>query len=631
MSLTFRTPLSSAPPGRQVVSPAELTSRAERRTIIAVLDPVWAAPGAATSTVRPTPEAVAATVERLTPRLQPGELVAPTPDGRLRFLLRREDRAARPVRLQEMAYHAVEAFQALDQRPELDGSVIDLGVGWAPITRKQDAEAAEHHAARAASESLRQRDLQPRQLGAHQRTRQPRINRWSASHQVLLATVGTIVLPFLALVGLYAVGLDVSSVLYWALVGAFTVTALTIWAECSKAVDPPALPPAPDEPAPSATAVIAAYLPNEADTVLETLHSFLAQDYEGDLQVVLAYNSPQRLPVQDELDALAAAHPQLTVLEVPDSTSKAQNVNAALHVATGEIIGIFDADHHPMQGAFDRAWRWIADGADVVQGHCVIRNGDDSALAKLVAVEFEQIYAVSHPGRAALHGFGIFGGSNGYWRASALERIRLRGSFLTEDIEASMRVLAAGGRIVNDPGLISRELAPETSRALWKQRMRWAQGWFQVSIRHLGPILRSPELGRRQKIGAAYLLGWREAYPWLSVLAWPLLWFLMWRDGGLDMTSPLFVLVTLFVTVSGPLQTLTAWRLATPEIRAHPRWFVGAALANLVFYTEWKNLVNRIAHIKQLRGEHQWVVTPRNASTTSSSSAPETSTLQEAA
>ena len=167
--------------------------------------------------------------------------------------------------------------------------------------------------------------------------------------------------------------------------------------------------------------------------------------------MVLAYNTPTPMAVEAELRDARRQHPDLTVLKVEDSTSKAQNVNAALRVADGEFVGIFDADHHPMAGAFERAWRWIADGADVVQGHCVIRNGDDSALAKLVAVEFEQIYSVAHPGRAALHGFGIFGGSNGYWRASALERIRLRGSFLTEDIEASMRVLEAGGRIVNDP------------------------------------------------------------------------------------------------------------------------------------------------------------------------------------
>lgn len=607
-----------------VLTKAEVASRipGRRREIVAVLDPVWADPGDHTSTLHAGPEAVVEAAAQLTRHLEPGEVVAATPDGRLRLRLRHEDRAARPVRLQEMAYHAVEAFEAQPKRLAPNPSVIDLGVGWAPITYRQGPAEAEEHASIAAEESLAQRDLQPRQRGRHQRTRHPRINLWSAGNQILLATVGAVVVPFVALVGLYAVGLDASSWLYWALVGGFTVTALTVWAEASQALDPET-PPGTDRPAPPATAVIAAYLPNEADTIVETVHAFLAQEYSGGLQVVLAYNTPYPLPVEAELAVLADAHPGLVVLPVPDSTSKAQNVNAALHAATGEVVGIFDADHHPMQGAFERAWQWIGtadDPADVVQGHCVIRNGADSALARLVAVEFEQIYAVSHPGRAKLHGFGIFGGSNGYWRADALERIRLRGSFLTEDIEASMRVLAAGGRIVNDPGLISRELAPETPRALWKQRMRWAQGWFQVSVRHLRPILSSRQLTGRQKLGASYLLGWREVYPWLSVLAWPLLGFLAWRDGGLHMSSPIFLLATLFITVSGPLQTLAAWRLSTPEVRRHGWWFVGAALANLLFYTEAKNVVNRVAHLKQLRGEHQWVVTPRNASSSSSDS-----------
>jgi cellulose synthase/poly-beta-1,6-N-acetylglucosamine synthase-like glycosyltransferase len=590
-----------------------------RREIVAVIDPVWAVPGddISLSSVRATAGVIAEAAEQLTRHLQPGEVVAGTPDGRLTLRLRHEDRAARPVRLQEMAYHAIEVFDSLDR----GAGVIDLGVGWARVSRKQHPQQAEEHAADAARESVQQRDLQPRQSGAHQRTRHPRINVWSAGNQVLLATAGSILVPFLALVGLYSVGLDVSSALYWVLVGALVVTAVNVWAECAHAFDPPVLPGPPDGPAPRATAVIAAYLPNEADTILETLEAFLCQEYAGGLQVVLAYNTPTPLPVEEQLVWMGITNPDLTVIKVDDSTSKAQNVNAALRVAEGEFVGIFDADHHPMAGAFDRAWRWIADGADVVQGHCVIRNGDDSALAKLIAVEFEQIYSVAHPGRAALHGFGIFGGSNGYWRASALERIRLRGSFLTEDIEASMRVLAAGGHIVNDPGLISRELAPETPQALWKQRMRWAQGWFQVSLRHLGPILRSPELGLRQKIGATYLLGWREVYPWVSLMAWPLLGFLAWRDGGLDFSSPLFLVITLFVAVSGPVQTVAAWRLAPPEIRRHPWWFVGAAVASLLAYTELKNLVNRVAHLKQLRGEHQWVVTPRTAQSTGASDA----------
>lgn len=599
-----------------VVSAEPLRVRRTRREIVAVLEPVWASPdGDTDASVRASGTLAVEAAERLTRFLHPGEVVAATPDGRLTLRLRRGDRSARPVRLQEMAYHAVEVLDLVADAHGVRRGVIDLGVGWAPITRKQGPRQAEVNASTAAEESLLQRDLQPRHHASDARTRQPRVNLWSAGWQVLWATAGAMIVPFLALVGLHTVGLDVSSAVYWFLVGALSLTALTIWAESSQALDPPR-PPAEPGPAPRATAVIAAYLPNEADTIVETLHSFLAQSYAGGLQIVLAYNTPFRLPVEDELERLAAEHPDLTVLKVADSTSKAQNVNAALRVADGEFVGIFDADHHPMPGAFDRAWAWFSDTrdpVDVVQGHCVIRNGDDSALARLVAIEFEQVYAVSHPGRAALHGFGIFGGSNGYWRTSALERIRLRGSFLTEDIEASMRVLAAGGRIVNDPGLISRELAPETPRALWKQRMRWAQGWFQVSLKHLRPILASSRLSLRQKLGATYLLGWREVYPWFAVLSWPLIAFYAWRDGGLDLTSPVFALITLLVTVSGPLQTWAAWRLAAPEIRRHPRWFVGAAIANMLVYTEAKNVVARVAHLKQLRGEHQWVVTPRNA------------------
>ena len=33
--------------------------------------------------------------------------------------------------------------------------------------------------------------------------------------------------------------------------------------------------------------------------------------------------------------------------------------------------------------------------------------------------------------------------------------------------------------------------------------------------------------------------------------------------------------------------------------------------------------MNRVAHLKQLRGEHQWVVTPRTAQSTATSTLPE--------
>ena len=125
-----------------------------------------------------------------------------------------------------------------------------------------------------------------------------------------------------------------------------------------------------------------------------------------------------------------------------------------------------------------------------MQGHCVVRNGDASWVARLVAVEFEAIYAVSHPGRARLHGFGIFGGSNGYWRTESLRQIRMQGAMLTEDIDSSMRSLLDGFSIVSDPGLISTELAPTTMRGVVESADALGAGLDPDRPRHLRPALR---------------------------------------------------------------------------------------------------------------------------------------------
>ncbi|WP_052337178.1 glycosyltransferase [Nocardioides alkalitolerans] len=586
-----------------------------RRTgkdLVAVIHPVWAAPGDASVTLHATPQILTRVAEQLEFHLLAGERVEATPDGVLVLRLHHTGRGARPIRLQEMAYHTLEVLNRLGH----DVRQVDLGVGWAPITVRTAPERALRLAREASDHSVRQRDFQP--VGGAGESRAPRITNRTFALQVLAATLGTFLVPLALLFLLYGLGLDVSGVLYWVLVGSLTLTALMIWAEAFTALDPEPLPDLPEGEAgeaPPATAIIAAYLPNEAETILETLDSFLEQQYSGGLQVILAYNTPEDLPVEQELAELDARHPGLLVVRVHDSTSKAQNVNAALRLVTGDVVGIFDADHHPMPGAFERAWHWIANGADVVQGHCVIREAEDSRLAQVVAVEFEQLYAVAHPGRTMLHGFGIFGGSNGYWRRDMLDRLRLRGSYLTEDIEASIRLLRSGGRIVNDPGLVSRELAPATVTSWWRQRMRWAQGWFQVSLRHLWPLLSQGVLTWRQRAGIVFMLGWREIYPWIAPLTWPLLAFLAWRDEGVDMTSPIFFFLTLYIVSAGVFQTLVAWRVAVPEIRRHTWWFVQSALVNVVVYTGAKNLVNRVAHLKQLRGEREWVVTARTAST----------------
>ncbi|MFC4427797.1 glycosyltransferase [Deinococcus navajonensis] len=495
-------------------------------------------------------------------------------------------------------------------------------IGLAQYRPGLDAEHLVGRAETAARYAAAHLDLQPVLYNAqvHSRIQGPSQKRFANLRerlrlptQIVVVNLLLVVIPFLLYSLLGRLGHDISGAAYIAVVASLLITALFILIEGFLALNPTQPPEQPASPYPPASAIIAAYLPNEAATVVETLEAFLRIDYPAGLQVILAYNTPRDLPVETALQDLARRDPRFLPLRVAGSTSKAQNVNAALAEVTGQFTAVFDADHHPDADSFRRAWRWLSNGWDVVQGHCFIRNGDESWVARLVAVEFESIYAVSHPGRAKMHRFGIFGGSNGYWNTRLLRKIRMHGSMLTEDIDSALRTVEAGYKIANDPYLISRELAPATLGALTNQRLRWAQGWFQVSLKHLPLGLRSKHLSLRQKLGFFHLLGWREFYPILSVQMFPIIgYWLLAADRDVDWTIPIFVLTSVFTLSVGPWQALFAYLRAEPTLRRRRSWFWFYLVVGSVFYTPYKNLLAVVAQIKEVRRERAWKVTPRS-------------------
>lgn len=428
------------------------------------------------------------------------------------------------------------------------------------------------------------------------------------------AMFGALALPCAIYVLLASFGVDLTRSVYLVIVACLFGANAAIWVEswmARKRQDPPATPAVRYPPA---TAIIAAYLPNEAATIVDTVEAFLRLEYPAPLQIILAYNTDRDLPIEATLQEIRKRDGRFVPLRVGGSTSKAQNINASLTRVTGEFVGLFDADHHPDPGSFSRAWRWLSDGCDVVQGHCLVRNGHTSWVARLAAVEFESIYAVSHPGRARMHTFGIFGGTNGYWKASVLRQIRMRSSMLTEDIDSSIRAIREGYRIVSDPFLVSRELAPLTLKALWNQRMRWSQGWFQVSLRHTVATLRSPNVSLRQKLGHVHLLAWNQCFPWVSLQILPLLvYWIWWSQEQVDWLIPLFVITTLFTLGTGPMQSVVAYRLAHPDLKRRRGWFVVYFLVSPL-YAEFKNLIVRVAQLKEIVGERRWKITPRLSS-----------------
>ncbi|ANH37944.1 Poly-beta-1,6-N-acetyl-D-glucosamine synthase [Nocardioides dokdonensis FR1436] len=443
--------------------------------------------------------------------------------------------------------------------------------------------------------------------------------------EVLLGSLAPLLVAFCISLVLARTAPQALEVLFWVVFFSLTGTSLLILMECARAYrfpEPPVRTPVPAEDLPRVATVIAAYLPNEQETLLESVRAHLALDYPQDRHlVVVTYNTPERLPLEDDLARLAEVEPRLVVLHVAGSTSKVQNIEGALELVAGvvDVVGIFDADHHPHPTAARRAAQWLGDGAgekrfDVVQGQCVVRNDSDTFVTRTVAAEFAALYAVAHPGRTVVHDFGIFGGSNGWWRADVLVGLGLDQRMLTEDIDISMRALAQGCRLGTDPRILSSELAPATWGGLWRQRMRWSQGWLEVSARHLRSLLPHRGLSAAQRRGVVFLLGWRVLHPFVALWLVPIVVATAVAvDRSVTWTLPFFLISALFVNGVPVVQAVAANRLAPPGIGRRPRLFARFALVSLLGFAELRMVITRGAVVRHLLGNRAWDVTSREA------------------
>jgi len=441
------------------------------------------------------------------------------------------------------------------------------------------------------------------------------------SHVGLQLTLSILVCFVAPAIFLGAVTELVEPVLGWVLYGvaiSYLLTCLLMLVEGNLAVRKSAreLPPPPkDGWDPTVTLIVAAYLPNEADIIEETL-LHLAREVdmpEGRLQVLLAYNTPTPMPLEDELRDLATRTPSIDVVRIPGSTSKAENIMGALPHVRGEVTAILDADHHLRRDAAGIALRWIDQGYDVVQGRCIIRNTDRNLLTRIIGCEFEGIYGIAHSGRSLLTDTAIFGGANGWWRTDVLRRLGVDHRMLTEDIDVSMRALLSGYRLVHERAVVSTELAPATFGAWWKQRTRWAQGWFQVTIRHAPDVKRSRVLGPWVRFYWLVMLVWREMFPIISLQIFTVL--AAQAIAGLPfhlLRDPFLITTTAITLLTGVVLGLASFRVATDESRAAlgKRWFIVYCVLALP-YTILKNAVAQAAMVREIVGDRRWMVTRR--------------------
>jgi cellulose synthase/poly-beta-1,6-N-acetylglucosamine synthase-like glycosyltransferase len=364
--------------------------------------------------------------------------------------------------------------------------------------------------------------------------------------------------------------------------------------------------------APRTTFIVCAYLPNEIKVVKTTLLHIL-QDVKrpsGGIEVILAYNTPFMEEIELELKQLAYGWPELVLANAYNSKSKSENLNYVLKLASGEMVVLLDADHLIAPDCLDRAWGWIDKGYDIVQGHCTIRNSHASIVSAMVSIEFEAIYGVSHFARGLVFDAALFGGSNGFWKTSVARDVGFRADMLTEDIDATLRSILKGYKIVHDKDIISTEMAPENLGALWFQRKRWAQGWLQCSLKYQMPVLTSKLLKLRQRFCWTMLLMWRVSYDIFSHLLFPIVIAYWLYKGKVEFPmTPYIWFALIFTMMTGPLETLAAYKNST--VPKKPKtWFILYAMTAF-WYTMFKNFIQVIAIRDELAGERSWIVSKR--------------------
>ena len=230
------------------------------------------------------------------------------------------------------------------------------------------------------------------------------------------------------------------------------------------------------------------------EVVLLTLQALARVDYPPDAYQVFVVDNNTQNPALWRPVAAACDRFGFTFLHLehwPGFKSGALNYALALTPPDAEIIGVVDADYHVDPTYLRDLVGYFADPlvafVQTPQDYRDYRAGS-TFYQRACYHAYRYFFDLSMPSRNERNAI-IFGGTMGLIRANALREIGGWDEWcITEDAEASLRLLMRGysGRFVNHT--YGRGLMPLDFDALKRQRFRWCFGGVQILRKHW-PVL----------------------------------------------------------------------------------------------------------------------------------------------
>lgn len=241
---------------------------------------------------------------------------------------------------------------------------------------------------------------------------------------------------------------------------------------------------------PLVSIIVPAY--NEGKVILRTIESLLASDYDKFEIIVVDDGS-----TDDTLEIARREYgssEKVTIYTKPNG-GKAEALNFGWKEAKGDVIVCLDADTlftRETLGAL--AHRFADETIGALAGNAKVGNRIN-IVTKWQALEYVSSQNFDRRAFASLNCITVVPGSVGAWRRSVLEET---GGFspdtLAEDQDLTIQVRKLGYRIGYEEAAIGLTEAPDSLRALAKQRFRWSFGTLQCMWKHRDALL-NPRYG----------------------------------------------------------------------------------------------------------------------------------------
>ena len=246
------------------------------------------------------------------------------------------------------------------------------------------------------------------------------------------------------------------------------------------------------------TIVVALY--DEAGALPGLVSALQAFGYPAEKLQIIFVLEPDDRATRNALLELNLGAP-FEILIAPDigPRTKPKALNAALALAKGTFIAVFDAEDRPAPDQLHRAlYAFLGNGADIacVQARLTIDNTADSWLARHFTAEYAAQFDVLLPGLAQLGLPLPLGGSSNHFRTRVLREAGGWDPYnVTEDADLGMRLARLGYRAAVIDSTTYEE-APACVKPWIRQRTRWFKGWMQTWLVHMrDPVRLARELG----------------------------------------------------------------------------------------------------------------------------------------